>query len=172
MPAGARRRWWGDRQIRLMLEILTGRGEIAVAGRVGKQRLWDLGGARVPRVRDAALARGRARAAAAEAALARRLAGEGRVGRAPGREGGACARPSDAALAVRPPDPRPRPRRGAIRLLLPPRDVRAEGEARARLLRAAAARRGRAGWARGAALRPQDRHARAARRVGRHLATQ
>ena len=43
MPAGQGHRWWGDRQVRLMLEILTVRGEIGVAGRVGKQRLWDLG---------------------------------------------------------------------------------------------------------------------------------
>jgi uncharacterized protein YcaQ len=43
MPSGEGHRWWGDRQVRLMLEILTMRGEIAVAGRVGKQRLWDLG---------------------------------------------------------------------------------------------------------------------------------
>jgi len=43
MPTGQGHRWWGDRQVRLMLEILTMRGEIGVAGRVGKQRLWDLG---------------------------------------------------------------------------------------------------------------------------------
>jgi uncharacterized protein YcaQ len=43
MPPGQGHRWWGDRQVRLMLEILTVRGEIGVAGRVGKQRLWDLG---------------------------------------------------------------------------------------------------------------------------------
>jgi len=42
MPSGEGHRWWGDRQVRLMLEILTMRGEIAVAGRIGKQRLWDL----------------------------------------------------------------------------------------------------------------------------------
>jgi uncharacterized protein YcaQ len=36
-------RWWGNRPTRLMLDILAMRGEIAVAGRVGKQRLWDLG---------------------------------------------------------------------------------------------------------------------------------
>jgi hypothetical protein len=35
-------RWWGTRQVRLMLELLQVRGEIAVAGRAGKQRLWDL----------------------------------------------------------------------------------------------------------------------------------
>ena len=42
MPAGQGHRWWGDRQVGLLLELLTARGEIAVAGRVGKQRLWDL----------------------------------------------------------------------------------------------------------------------------------
>jgi uncharacterized protein len=42
MPAGVGHRWWGDRQVRLMLDILAARGEIAVAGRNGKRRLWDL----------------------------------------------------------------------------------------------------------------------------------
>ena len=43
IPRGLDHRWWGDRPLRLMLEILAHRGEIGVAGRVGKQRLWDLG---------------------------------------------------------------------------------------------------------------------------------
>ncbi|MFL5924397.1 MAG: DNA glycosylase AlkZ-like family protein [Gaiellaceae bacterium] len=43
MPAGQGHRWWGDRHVRLMLDILAARGEIAVAGRNGKQRVWDLG---------------------------------------------------------------------------------------------------------------------------------
>ena len=43
MPPADDHRWWGRRQSRLMLDILAGRGEIAVAGRVGKLRLWDLG---------------------------------------------------------------------------------------------------------------------------------
>jgi uncharacterized protein YcaQ len=43
MPESEAHRWWGNRQVRLMLDILAVRGEIAVAGRVGKQRLWDLG---------------------------------------------------------------------------------------------------------------------------------
>jgi uncharacterized protein YcaQ len=43
MPEGEDHRWWGNRQVRLMLDILAVRGDIAVAGRVGKQRLWDLG---------------------------------------------------------------------------------------------------------------------------------
>jgi len=41
-PSGQGHRWWGDRQVGLLLDLLTARGEIAVAGRVGKQRLWDL----------------------------------------------------------------------------------------------------------------------------------
>jgi uncharacterized protein YcaQ len=34
--------WWGARQMGLMLEVLAARGEVAVAGRRGKQRVWDL----------------------------------------------------------------------------------------------------------------------------------
>jgi uncharacterized protein YcaQ len=43
MAAAQGHRWWGDRHVRLMLDILAARGEIAVAGRMGKQRRWDLG---------------------------------------------------------------------------------------------------------------------------------
>jgi uncharacterized protein len=35
--------WWGSRKVTLMLELLHGRGLVAIAGRRGKQRLWDLG---------------------------------------------------------------------------------------------------------------------------------
>jgi uncharacterized protein YcaQ len=35
-------RWWGSREVTLMLEILHAHGVVAVAGRRGKQRLWDL----------------------------------------------------------------------------------------------------------------------------------
>ena len=35
-------RWWGAGQLRLMIDILQSRGEIAVAARVGRHRLWDL----------------------------------------------------------------------------------------------------------------------------------
>jgi uncharacterized protein len=42
--AGRRRdhRWFGSRQVGVMLEALHHRGEVAVAGRRGGQRLWDL----------------------------------------------------------------------------------------------------------------------------------
>ena len=35
--------WWGSRKVTLMLELLEARGIVAVVGRRGKQRLWDLG---------------------------------------------------------------------------------------------------------------------------------
>jgi hypothetical protein len=34
--------WWGSRQMGLMLEILAELGQVAVVGRRGKQRVWDL----------------------------------------------------------------------------------------------------------------------------------
>jgi uncharacterized protein len=34
--------WWGSRKVGLMLELLEGRGLVAVVGRRGKQRVWDL----------------------------------------------------------------------------------------------------------------------------------
>jgi hypothetical protein len=35
-------RWWGARKMGLMLELLASRGQVAVVGRRGKQRVWDL----------------------------------------------------------------------------------------------------------------------------------
>ncbi len=35
-------RWWGERKMGLMLGVLNTRGEVAVVGRRGKQRVWDL----------------------------------------------------------------------------------------------------------------------------------
>jgi uncharacterized protein YcaQ len=34
--------WWGERKMGLMLEVLAALGEVAVVGRRGKQRVWDL----------------------------------------------------------------------------------------------------------------------------------
>jgi len=39
---GSRDRWWGRGQLRQLLDLLQLRGEIAVAGRQGRERLWDL----------------------------------------------------------------------------------------------------------------------------------
>ena len=36
--------WWGSRKVGLMLELLEGRGVVAIVGRRGKQRVWDLAG--------------------------------------------------------------------------------------------------------------------------------
>ncbi|MDQ2909791.1 MAG: winged helix DNA-binding domain-containing protein [Actinomycetota bacterium] len=36
-------RWWGNRRTGLLLEVLSVRGEVAVVGRRGGQRVWDLG---------------------------------------------------------------------------------------------------------------------------------
>jgi uncharacterized protein YcaQ len=41
--ADVRHRWWGNTPVRLTIDLLQSFGEIAVAGRVGRQRLWDLG---------------------------------------------------------------------------------------------------------------------------------
>jgi hypothetical protein len=35
-------RWWGQRKMGLMLECLSARGQVAVVGRRGRQRVWDL----------------------------------------------------------------------------------------------------------------------------------
>ncbi len=35
-------RWWGERKMGLMLGVLNARGEVAVVGRHGNQRVWDL----------------------------------------------------------------------------------------------------------------------------------
>jgi uncharacterized protein YcaQ len=35
-------RWWGTRNVAVMLELLHGRGEVAIVGRRDGQRLWDL----------------------------------------------------------------------------------------------------------------------------------
>jgi len=35
--------WYGNRNVTVMLELLEGRGEVAIVGRRGGHRLWDLG---------------------------------------------------------------------------------------------------------------------------------
>jgi uncharacterized protein YcaQ len=42
MKPGDPHEWWGSRKVTLMLELLQGRGVVAVVGRRGKQRVWDL----------------------------------------------------------------------------------------------------------------------------------
>ena len=41
-PRRAPHRWWGNRQVGLMLDFLEERGDVAVVGRRGTQRVWGL----------------------------------------------------------------------------------------------------------------------------------
>lgn len=43
--------WWGSRSVSQLLEILNIRGEVAVAGREGTQRLWDLASRHYPKAK-------------------------------------------------------------------------------------------------------------------------
>ena len=51
--------WTNDRNVTQMLEFLQGRGEVAISGRVGRERLWDLpervylAGVEIPSVEEA-----------------------------------------------------------------------------------------------------------------------
>ena len=119
-----------------MLDILHGRGLVAIAGRRdGPQRLWDLAERWYPETESVSH---ESRPAAGERrfrALGVRLTPKaGRhIGHLP------TTRCPTHHLPLSPfdrHDPRPRPRRGALGLPLPARDVRPESEARVRLLRA------------------------------------
>jgi uncharacterized protein len=48
-------RWWGERKMGLMLGILNARGQVAVVGRQGKQRIWDLAERWYPETEKASL---------------------------------------------------------------------------------------------------------------------
>jgi uncharacterized protein YcaQ len=52
-------RWWGQRKMGLMLDCLAARGEVAVVGRRGKQRLWDLAERWYPETETLPLAKAR-----------------------------------------------------------------------------------------------------------------
>jgi uncharacterized protein YcaQ len=55
-PPEGERRWYGQRQVGLMLESLHLYGKIAIVGRRGKQRLWDLAERWYPSVRAMSVA--------------------------------------------------------------------------------------------------------------------
>ena len=52
-------RWWGQRKMGLMLDCLSARGQVAVVGRRGKQRLWDLAERWYPETETLPLAKAR-----------------------------------------------------------------------------------------------------------------
>jgi hypothetical protein len=49
-------RWWGNRRVGIMLEILAAKGEVAVVGRDGGHRIWDLADRWYPQVEKVSLA--------------------------------------------------------------------------------------------------------------------
>jgi uncharacterized protein YcaQ len=52
-------RWWGERKMGLMLNCLSARGQVAVVGRRGKQRVWDLAERWYPETETLPLAKAR-----------------------------------------------------------------------------------------------------------------
>jgi uncharacterized protein YcaQ len=69
--------WTNNRNVTMMLEFMQGRGEVAIAGRVGRERLWDLAervysrGAKALSVEEAARIKNERRLAALGIARAR-----------------------------------------------------------------------------------------------------
>ena len=117
--------WWGERQVALMLMILEARGVVAVDGRQNNQRVWDLAERWYPETEKVPLQEAeRILAEQRFCALGVRLTRSGRCEAHPERATEPVPDRGDAPLAVRPSDPRPRAGRGALRLLLPARDVR------------------------------------------------
>ena len=130
--------WTNNRNVTQMLEFLLMRGEVAIAGRVGRERLWDLAGARLSggrrRFRRSSEARAAQERAAARLARHRPAEAQGDLPMEPGDVGEAgepavvegikgewrvdpaalgddFEGPHGAALALRPARARPRPRR-------------------------------------------------------------
>ena len=90
-------RWWGSRQVPLMLEILHVHGVVAVAGRRGNQRLWDLAERWYPETETVPAARGRPPDRGAALSRARRAPHAQGLGGASGRGRRPRPRPRDAS---------------------------------------------------------------------------
>ena len=144
--------WTNNRNVTKMLESLALRGHVAISGRKGRQRYWDLpervypadlptldlDGAVRHRNERRLAALGIARSTgpqipgeppyvgeAGEEAVVEGMPGTWRVH--PAYVGRAVPGAHGAALALRPAHSRPGPRRAALRLRVHPRDVQAEG---------------------------------------------
>ena len=143
------------------------RGEIAIAGRAGRERLWDVAervypvDIEIPSVEEAERIRNERRLRALGIARAKGTkmpiepidvgdAGEPavvdgvarRMARRSRGVGSGLRGPDGAAVAVRPAGLRPGARAGAVRLRVRARDVQAEGQAPLGLLRATRPARG------------------------------
>ena len=155
--------WNNDRNVAMLLVRMVARGEVAVAGRQGRERLWDLAervfpddpvsrveeALRDPRRAPAPRPRASPRQARRSARASRTDVGEaGEPARGRGRagaRGGSTRASSDGAFAGRtallsPLDRlvhRPQADGRAVRVRLPARDVQAGGEAPLGLLGAA-----------------------------------
>ena len=145
--------WNDNRNVTMMLDMLVLRGEVAVAGRTGRDKLWDLASRIYPDDPPVPLEEARRAPRRATAGCARHCPVEGRQdarragGRGRGRgarcggrrQGAVAARPNAAraavrgtggtALAVRPPSVRPQTAVRDLRVRLPPRDVPARCQA-------------------------------------------
>ena len=134
-------RWWGSRMVGLMLLSLHSYGEVAVVGRRGGQRLWDLTSRWWPETETVSVpAAERIRAERRFRSQGVRLV-KGEWEAHPDATDGPVP---DRAVLLSPFDRLVYDRNRAealVELPLPAGDVRAEGEAGVRLLRAAAARR-------------------------------
>ena len=121
-------RWWGNRPTGACCstsspcEARSRSPAARQATAMGSRR------ARVPAERDAAVARGAARARTSSTAFARGLERKGRLEEPPGRLRRAGAEPRHRSLPLRPPRSRSRPGRVPVELPLPPRDVRAKAK--------------------------------------------
>ncbi len=171
--------WTNDRNVTQMLEILMMRGEVAISGRRGRQRVWDLAERVYPPIPRRPDTGGAPRQERASVAVARHRPGEDDRGpdrtvgcRSRGRAGHRRRRPRNVArgprsarkalrgtyriaVALRPLDPRSRPRAGSVRVRVRARDVQAEGAAALGLLRASRPSRRSAGGQAGRHSRPQ-----------------
>ncbi len=100
-------RWWGERKMGLMLGVLNARGDVAVVGRKGKQRIWDLAERWYPETERVPLAEAKRAMLERAAARARRLARARPDARPPRRRRQPRSRPGHAPVSVRPAHPRP-----------------------------------------------------------------
>ena len=151
--------WTNNRNITRMLESLALRGHVAISGRKGRQRYWDL----PERVYPADLHTLDLNAAVWHR-NERRLAALG-IARStgtqlPGEPPYVGDAGEEAVVEDTPAHPRPRPRRAALRLRVHPRDVQAQGQAPLGLLRPPRPPRRPARRQVRRDSRPQGRHAR------------
>ncbi len=150
--------WTTGRNVERMLDVLWTQGRIVVAGRAGIQKVWDLADRWFPhwtpkeRLPEQEIVRRAAQRSlrALGVARVRDIDRHFTVGRYPGLArtlgdpGGRVVATDHAALTLRQPDHRAGPDGAALRFQLPHGDLRTQGYAAVRLLRASDPSRGQA----------------------------